>query len=314
MDMQANTVGIANQNQRKDIYIIKNRINSKVYIGQSINAAERFIKHCKPSAAKDNSIIDKAIQKYGANNFWYEILEKQVENYNERERYWINYFDSLVPNGYNIMPGGEQPPVHYAIDHPNSTFDGIEEVHQIKKELRETQLSLSEIAKNHNTSKRTVMRINQGLHYEELNETYPIRLTPNMNGKLTDDQVIEIIELLRYSYRQYEDIGAQYGISISAVKQINSGDCHPITGVEYPIRRYKNSGNPACTYRQVTEISMLLSDTKMSCRQIAKCYDVDLQTVYIINNGSAKRYRRDDLKYPLRKHNTGRRPCIDYPR
>ena len=214
----------------------------------------------------------------------------------------------------SIMPGGEQPPVHYAIDHPNSTFDGIEEVHQIKKELRETQLSLSEIAKNHNTSKRTVMRINQGLHYEELNETYPIRLTPNMNGKLTDDQVIEIIELLRYSYRQYEDIGAQYGISISAVKQINSGDCHPITGVEYPIRRYKNSGNPACTYRQVTEISMLLSDTKMSCRQIAKCYDVDLQTVYIINNGSAKRYRRDDLKYPLRKHNTGRRPCIDYPR
>ena len=32
---------------KKDIYIIKNRINSKVYIGQAINSAERFISHCK---------------------------------------------------------------------------------------------------------------------------------------------------------------------------------------------------------------------------------------------------------------------------
>lgn len=312
--MQANTVGIAAQHTKKDIYIIKNRINSKVYVGQSINAAERFIKHCKPSAAKDNSLIDKAIQKYGANNFWYEIIEEQIENYNERERYWISFYGSQVPNGYNIMPGGEEPPLYYSIDHPLSTFDGIEEVHQIKRELRETKMSLNEIAQRHGTSKRTVMRINQGLHYEELGEAYPIRSIPRLMGKLTDDQVAEIIELLKYSYRQYEDIGAQYGISVSAVKQINSGECHPLPGVEYPVRHYKNSGKPACTYNQVTEISDLLSNTKMTCGQIAKCYGIDLQTVYSINNGNAKRYRRDGLQYPLRKHNTGRRPCIDYPR
>ena len=81
---------------KKDIYVIKNRINNFVYVGQAINSAERFIAHCKPSSiVSGNSIIDKAIQKYGANNFWFEIIEQQVENYNEREKYWIKELNTI---------------------------------------------------------------------------------------------------------------------------------------------------------------------------------------------------------------------------
>lgn len=301
---QANTVGITKQYNKKDIYIIKNRVNNKVYIGQSVDAGHRFITHCKRSSIKDHLLIDIDIQKYGAHNFWYEILESQIENYNEREQYWIRQYNSLYPNGYNILNGGDEPPVYYAIDHPFASIKDINEVRQIKDELRNTSMSLSEIAKQHNISKRTVLRINQGIHYEEIDETYPIRTQPNLNGILSNEQIAEIIEILRYSYRQYEDIAKQYNVSISTIKQINSGNCHPLDGVRYPIRKYKNSGKPACTYQQVTEISDLLINTDISCNQIAKVYHVDLQTVYIINNGNAKRYRRDELHYPLRKHNT----------
>lgn len=80
----------------------------------------------------------------------------------------------------------------------------------------------------------------------------------------------EIIEILKFSYRQYEDIGKQYGISISDVKQINSGDVHRQENESYPIRKYKNSGKPNCTYEQVTEIIELLKSTNLSCRQLAK--------------------------------------------
>ena len=76
---------------RKDIYIIKNDINKKVYIGQAKNAKTRFQGHCKPSSA-NNEIIGRAINKYGREHFWYEILEHNVENYNEREKYWIKIF------------------------------------------------------------------------------------------------------------------------------------------------------------------------------------------------------------------------------
>lgn len=289
---------------KKDIYVIKNRVNNMVYVGQAINSAERFIVHCKPSSAKqDKSIIDKAIQKYGANNFWFEVIEHQIENYNEREKYWIKKLDSLTPNGYNIQTGGENPPVHYGVDHPLSIFDNIETVNLIKDDLRNTCLSLSEIANKYNSSKRTIMRINQGLHYESIYDVYPIRKEPLQNGKLSNRQIEEIIEILKYTYRQYNDIARQYEVSPSTIKQINSGDVHFNSEESYPIRKYKNSGKPNCTYAQVTEIIDLLTTTDMSCNQIHKCYNVDLQTIYMIKNGTAKRYKREGYKYPLRKNN-----------
>lgn len=289
---------------KKDIYVIKNRVNNMVYVGQAINSAERFITHCKPSSAKqDKSIIDKAIQKYGANNFWFEVIEYQIENYNEQEKYWIKKLDSLTPNGYNIQAGGENPPVHYGVDHPLSTFDNIETVNLIKNDLRNTCLSLSEIANKYNSSKRTIMRINQGLHYESIDDVYPIRKEPLQNGKLSNRQIEEIIEILKYTYRQYNDIARQYEVSSSTIKQINSGDVHFNSKESYPIRKYKNSGKPNCTYAQVTEIIELITTTDMSCNQIHKCYNVDLQTIYMIKNGTAKRYKREGYKYPLRKNN-----------
>lgn len=289
---------------KKDIYVIKNRINNLVYVGQAINSAERFIAHCKPSSiVSGNSIIDKAIQKYGANNFWFEIIEQQVENYNEREKYWIKELNTIYPNGYNIQQGGEEPPVYYGIEHPLSTFSNIEEIRSLKNDLKNSQMSLSEIAKKYQTSKRTVMRINQGLHYEDVNETYPIRKVPLINGKLTNGQVKEIIEILKFTYRQYEDIGKQYGVSSSTIRKINAGEIHKQTDISYPIRKYKNSGSPNCTYAQVTEIIDLLTTTNISYNQISKCYNIDLQTIYLIKNGTAKRYMRDGYSYPLRKNN-----------
>ena len=89
---------------KKDIYIIKNKVNNKVYVGQSLNAEQRFKSRCKGDY--DNSLVDKAIQKYGKDNFWFEILESQVENYNDREKYWIRRLKSLSPNGYNLQAGG----------------------------------------------------------------------------------------------------------------------------------------------------------------------------------------------------------------
>jgi group I intron endonuclease len=71
---------------RKDIYIIKNKINNKVYIGQAIDSHKRFISHCSRAKRNiDNSPIHDAINKYGKENFYYEIIESQISNYNDRE-------------------------------------------------------------------------------------------------------------------------------------------------------------------------------------------------------------------------------------
>lgn len=147
MNSYASPVGII----RKDIYIIKNDINTKVYIGQALDSKKRFQSHCKGNY--DNSLIDKAIQKYGKEHFWFEILESQIENYNEREKYWIKYYNSKKPFGYNILDGGNEPPVFYGNDHQSVKISD-EDVLKLKKDLLETQISLSQLAKKYNISKK----------------------------------------------------------------------------------------------------------------------------------------------------------------
>lgn len=89
------------------IYKITNTINNKSYIGQSINIASRWAEHKRLSATKDQRIIYRAIRKYGLENFTFEVLEEcQEEELNNREIYWINFFDSFE-NGYNMTYGGD---------------------------------------------------------------------------------------------------------------------------------------------------------------------------------------------------------------
>lgn len=88
----------------------KNNINSKQYVGiTTYGASYRFNQHVAASRRGDTrSAIHKAIAKYGSENFFYEILQDNVnvEELGELEKEYISKLNSLVPNGYNIRTGG----------------------------------------------------------------------------------------------------------------------------------------------------------------------------------------------------------------
>lgn len=91
------------------IYIIRNTINSKVYIGQTkVSLKLRFQNHLSAARNGKDYVIGKAIRKYGEENFYIELLEEcTIKELNERERYWISYFNSTNNKfGYNISIGG----------------------------------------------------------------------------------------------------------------------------------------------------------------------------------------------------------------
>ncbi len=92
------------------IYKYTNKINGNSYIGQSINIEQRYQQHlfdAKNLATRKGTAIDKAIAKYGIENFTFEILEEcPKEQLNEREKYWINFYDTYN-NGYNLTSGGD---------------------------------------------------------------------------------------------------------------------------------------------------------------------------------------------------------------
>lgn len=86
------------------IYKIENLINSKMYIGQSINIEKRWLRH---RYSTDNFAIHRAIRKYGITNFSFSIIEECLEeDLDKKEIYWIEKFNSIIPNGYNMIDGG----------------------------------------------------------------------------------------------------------------------------------------------------------------------------------------------------------------
>lgn len=92
------------------IYKITNKINNKKYVGYTTQSIERRMSHHKNDDPAHNTILGRAIVKYGWNNFEYIIIE-ECENKDlllEKEIYYIKYFNSLTPNGYNMTVGGEK--------------------------------------------------------------------------------------------------------------------------------------------------------------------------------------------------------------
>lgn len=93
------------------IYKITNKINGKIYIGQTIRTLKERWKNHKEQAksGKRCRAIHHAIRKYGIENFTVEQIDLAVsqEELNEKERYWIEFYDSTNRDkGYNLTDGG----------------------------------------------------------------------------------------------------------------------------------------------------------------------------------------------------------------
>ena len=90
------------------IYKITNNINGKMYIGKTDRDIEtRWNEHIRHASTLKHIPLYRAINKYGAENFKIELVEEcQTEILNEREQYWISYYDTY-DKGYNCSLGGE---------------------------------------------------------------------------------------------------------------------------------------------------------------------------------------------------------------
>lgn len=91
------------------IYQIKNNFNGMRYIGQTTRTLKyRWDRHCRYNP-KRHSYISNAIQKYGKENFIIEEIDSasSIEELNAKEEFWIKFLDTMSPNGYNLVSGGE---------------------------------------------------------------------------------------------------------------------------------------------------------------------------------------------------------------
>ena len=108
------------------VYKIINKINNKKYIGITNNIKKRWgNERSYPSDPKKRQVIQEAIHKYGIDNFNFEIIKRglSIEEAVKMEKELIDTLNTLVPNGYNVHPGGEYHPVattKKGADNPNA--------------------------------------------------------------------------------------------------------------------------------------------------------------------------------------------------
>lgn len=278
----------------KYIYKITNKVNGKVYIGQANNAKRRFGDHCRPSAAKySNSLIDLAIQKYGKENFLMEIIGF-FEDYNQKEKDYIAYYNSMVPNGYNVLEGGDEPPILKGEKNSNVKITE-ERAKRIQSLLLDYKIPLRNIIKEMGISKDIVRHINEGTSWYNENFTYPLR---PKEQELQTIRVEEVKKMLKTTSLPQKEIAEKVGFHRSFVTMINSGKNWYDEKEHYPLRKTNKE--------RAKLIKKLLLTTNYSIPKIAEICGVSLTFVYNVNKG--KTWVDSDLKYPIRSF------CNDYPK
>lgn len=157
------------------IYKVTNNINNKVYIGQSLNIEKRISSHLydAKNSGRPQTGLEVAIRKYGEEHFIFKIIEVcDVEKLDEREIFWINFYNSYE-EGYNRTLGGK---ALRGEDHPRAILTN-KDVWDIREEYKKRTPRKDVITKylDRGISERELIHIWQGdnwqtVHYDVYTE------------------------------------------------------------------------------------------------------------------------------------------------
>lgn len=165
------------------IYAHINLINQKVYVGQTSQFP--LSKRWKNGKAYNTCrYFRNAINKYSWDNFAHVVLEEcycDQNEANEKENYWIDFYDSRNPNkGYNITSGGclQLSPLakikaeEWKVNHPEFLEQRVQDMRKWQNEHPNEMLEIrrKNVKKATSKRKKPVMCIETGIIYESASD------------------------------------------------------------------------------------------------------------------------------------------------
>ena len=179
-------------------------MTGQMYVGQSIRIYRRFDEH-RRAQGFGHSRIDNAINKYGAENFSFEIImtiENDIEKLNDAEREWIAILNTYEDDfHYNLTPGGDFNPMKIPeiVAKISGDFNPaklpevrakISKANSGKKHSEETRKKISEALSGENhpmygkkLSEETRKKISEALSGKKLSEEHRKKISEAKSGK-----------------------------------------------------------------------------------------------------------------------------------
>lgn len=220
------------------IYLIENQINHKKYVGQSKNIYARWSGHRCDSKEK-NLPLYFAMRKDGIENFKFSILEEcEISQLAKREDYWITFYNSYVPNGYNL----NQAETHC------TNLSVPPRIMEIIKEIENSTEKLIEIAKKYGYSRLQIGRINQGKAWRLEGKDYPLRGHEELQ--------IEVIKEMLLKNFSIAEIAETFSVTTPTIKgflrkhQLKVEDIRPHLGTSKRINLIDIRTNEVISFRK----------------------------------------------------------------
>lgn len=246
------------------IYIIRNTVNDKVYVGQTtMTVRERFMVHMKPSNEKRKRTykLYDAVHKYGRDCFYVETLEENVplDELNQKEIEYIDKFDSYK-NGYNSTPGGDGR-VFNKVDDENALL-----------EMANIGYSCEQLAAHFHVHKATIFRTLHRIGFY---------------FRVPDSEIIALVN----SGLNNKEIGARLG-------------CHPATVTRALQRADARKHRVPIKNRNDLDISALKAEyeKQVPIGKLCEAFNISKTTFYRLKEKYDFDTRPQIYKYKIRYH------------
>ena len=258
--------------------------NGKSYIGQTTQTLQKRKQQHKDKSKLNNNAFYHAIKKYGWNDITWEVIEDNIETreqLNEREQYWISFYNTYK-KGYNSTTGGD----NFTAPH---LFKTQEEIDDILNEFKETG-NITDIAKKRGCGYNIIRQIVQGEIRQDISgikdktffETYVKK-----GLVYTNSQIDEII-LLNSQGKTNPEIEKITNIPIKYIQDVLSGRVlSGKTKIPHVTREERQKYNPVNSKLKKEEVLDIVNmhNNGFTLKQIAEKYNKDSNRIYEIVNG-----------------------------
>ena len=218
------------------VYLIRNQINGKIYVGESHNPQHRWQQHCwtaknENKSTKDFTYFHRAIRKYGEDNFILKVVgvwSSETEAL-MHETEWIETLKDFGCILYNLTKGGEGSSGY---KHTEEAKIKMSQFHSGKILKEETKNKISNSLKGRKRSLNAIEKCSLSLQGHKIPENVKNKISTALKGKiigenhsrakLTERNALDILELRKRGF-SLKEIASKFGVDKTTIGDICRG-------------------------------------------------------------------------------------------